>query len=395
MLRSMIKRERRALWGTLTFLSIVGIGASLCFAHAARSSATNDSARLATLTAQTQLAPLLIGRDLEAPITGQRYEQLSAAIGRDITSAGPVERVTIWSSVARDLYNADPALVGTRSSYLQQTVFEVANGGVRSEVTGGTLRTFVPLWLQPGGTVVVAEMDQAFGPIAASADAPWYRLALGLSIGLAIALSMCVLTFRTSVPRTSREAIYVPSRPSERRRDLNPPDLAPPDESAPAYTQAGFRQLEEARRVAEARAAAAEENYRALQADFKTMLENLKAVETELVSRESSADHAREEAETLRAQVRDSAKRIGALEGDGNAMRERLELRERELARTLVELQNLESRFHMSKLSEALRDLNEVVVPDVDGGTAGPPPRVIYTVSSEDEDVLPAAGKAR
>jgi len=411
MLGSVATRERRGFWGTASFLLVIGIGASLYFAQAARGSATDEAARLARLTAQTQLAPLLTDSDLQAPITGERYDELAAAIERDITTAGPVEQVTIWSSVARNLYDVDPALVGARSSYLQQLTFEVANGEPRTDVVDGMLRTFVPLWLQPGGTVVVAEMDQAFGPIAAQANAPWYRLALGLAIGLAIALSIYALTFLSSTRGASRETAYVPSRPSERPRDLNPPDG-----SSPAYTQAGFRQLEEARQTAEARAAAAEENYRGLQADFKTMLENLKILETNLASYESSATKAEREVETLRAQVRDSAERIGTLEDDGNAMRERLKLRERELGtaqaqldeaeakakqaereleRTLIELQTLESRFHMSKLSEALRDLDEVIVPDADGATAGPPPRVIYTVSSEDEDVLPAAGKAR
>lgn len=411
MLRAAVRRERRGLWGTLAFLSIVGIGASLCFAHVARSSAAEGSERLATLAAQTQLAPLLTAQDLEGPITGQRYEQLSAAIERDITSAGPVEQVTIWSSVARDLFNANPALVGTRSTYLQQLAFEVANGEPRSEIVEGVLRTFVPLWLQPGGTVVVAEMDQAFGPIAATADAPWYRLALGLSVLLAIGASMFALTFRASARSALREAIYVPSRPSGQPRATDPPDGA-----APVYTQAGFRQLDDARQAAEARAAAAEQSYRALQADFKTMLENLKALEADLASRESIADQVQQEAETLRAQVRDSARRIGALEDDGSAIRECLKLREhelgmtqarvdeaerrakdaeRELERTLIELQSLESRFQISKLSEALRNFDGVVVPDADRETEGPPPRVIYAVSSEDDHILPAARKAR
>jgi hypothetical protein len=253
-------------------------------------------------------------------------------------------------------------------------------------------------------------MDQAFGPIAAAAAAPWHRLLLGLSITLAMSVAMWAMTFAAGSRSARREPIYVASRPKR------PPHPDVPEPAAPVYTQEGFRQLEDARRAAEDRAAAAERNYRALQADFKTMLENLKAAEAALATHTSSAERAQQEAEALRAQVRDSAKRIGVLEQEGNAMRQRLKLRERELGmaqaradeaerrakdaereleRTVIELQSLESRFRMSKLSEALRDLDEIVVPDADGGTEGPPPRVIYSASDEGERVVPAAKEAR
>ncbi len=396
------------MWGALSVLLVVGIGACLSSARAARSRAVNDAAEQAKLVAQTQLAPLLTGDDLEGPVTGFRYVELSTAIERDIVANGPVEQVTLWSSIARNLYDADQSRVGTRSSYLRQMMFEVANGDFRSDVVDDTLRTFVPIWIHPSGTVAVAEMDLTFGPIAARANAPWYRVAFVFAIALVVTLCLYALTFRPQGRIPSRAFAYEPARPVGLARDL-----AVPDDPAPVYMQPGFREVEVGRQVAEARAATAEENYRALQTEFKTMLDNVKVLEAKVSSYESRDSQVDGEVEALRAQVRDSADRIHALEVDGSAIRERLKLREqelemvhagmeeaemkasqaeRDLERAMTELENLESRFHMTKLSEALQEMDDVVVDAEEEAPTTTEPRVIFTDSGE---TIVRTGKVR
>jgi hypothetical protein len=402
MLGAVAGRERRALWGTLALLLALGIGISLLRAQAARKEAADEAGAQARLTAQTSLSPLLTTKDLEGPITGERYGELTAAIERDITLNGPITQVTIWSSLGRNLYDAEPAQVGTRSSYLRELIFEVATGDPQSSVANGTLRTFTSLFLEPGGTVVVAEMDQPFGPIAAEANAPWYRLALGLGIGLLLTAALFAVTFLPKARTRPKSVTYQPSRP----RPASEP--TPPD-----YMQPGFRELEQARQEAEDRAAAIEKDYRGLQAQFKGTLEELKVAEAKLTERESTAPPADDDVVVLRAHLRDATQRLSEAEEDRQALRERLALRQQELEAALAlirelegqpekvrrafesedaEIDTIQSRLHLKKLGEAFRDRDEsLVVSDPDVEIAERP--VIYPEPADEQNDLPASGK--
>src|SRR3990172_1049902 len=128
MLGSLVKRERRPLWGWLSCLLLVAIGASMFMGIRARSEATAEAAKDAELVAQTELAPLLMPRDLMAPIIGDRATQLTQQIDAVITSITPVGRVRIYSSMGRLLYSAAPKIVGTRPTYLKNLPLDVASG---------------------------------------------------------------------------------------------------------------------------------------------------------------------------------------------------------------------------------------------------------------------------
>ena len=379
MLGSLVKRERRPLWGWLSCLLLVAIGASMFMGIRARSEATAEAAKDAELVAQTELAPLLMPRDLMAPIIGDRATQLTQQIDDVITSITPVGRVRIYSSMGRLLYSADPKIVGTRPTYLKNLTLEVASGDATTENHSGLLQTYVPIWLSPEGTVVVAEMSQAYGPIAAEAAGSWTLIALVCG---ALLLGTFAMVVMTTLAQPSRIPVQV------------------------YHQQAGFRVVEEQRLAAEGRAKAAEENYRSVQQQLKATLNQMKDLEGRLTMQESQTTTTDTELQALRDQLRDTAERLHKADLDNNQLRERMALRQRELeearhqvasirvdgseaeelkqrllaaerragelAREAERLENeldyTKSKFHMSKLSEALRefDNDEDIEIDVD-----------------------------
>jgi hypothetical protein len=402
MLGSLARRERRPLWGTLTFILAVGIGLSLYAAATAQAQATTDTERAARLAVQTQIAPMLQPKDLEAPIEGARAVSLGAQIQGTTTAAGPIDDVTIYSSLGKILYSANGSLTDTRPSSLADLVFSVANTSTQSRIHGEELQTYVPLWLRPGGTTVVVEMSQPFGSIARAANAPWYRLAMALGVLFLATAAVFGLTLRArALELTFAPTAYTGTNTVPRQKAQSGKRSA----GDPLYLQPGFQELEEQRQAAIRRAEANEENYRGLQQQFKGTLEELKRAEARLEMMENKTSTTGGDLRALRDQLRDTAERLHKAELDNNALRERLALRnteldevkgklhamrrsdidvkelrarvdaaerramemEQEVERIESELDDTSSRFHLTKLSEALRDMdNDVVIEEDD-----------------------------
>jgi hypothetical protein len=402
MVGSLARRQRRSLWATLTFILAVGIGISLYAATTTRAQVTTDAEREARLIAQTRLAPMLQPKDLEAPIEGDRAATLGTAIKDSITGIGPIDGVTIYSSLGRVLYDTDRSLINTRPAYLTDFLFSVANTSTESQIRGGELETYVPVWLNPGGTIVVVAMSQPFGAIASGADAPWYRLAIGLGVLCLAMATLFGLTLRDRKPEPVPEPTVYTGTNTTPREKAQKIAAAP---GAPLYQQAGFQELEEQRQVAMNRAEAAEGNYRGLQQQFKLTLEELKRAEARLAKMDERTSTTDGDLQALRDQLRDTSERLHKAEIDNRAMRERLALRntqleeingkllamrrsdaelnelrtrvataerraaemEHEVERIETELDVTASQFHLTKLSEALREMdNEVIVEEDD-----------------------------
>lgn len=383
---SLRRRGRRAFWAVSSLVAAVGIGLALWAAAQARAEARAEASRAARILAQTELAPLLRLRDLTSPIVGERATVLGAEIGRSITSAGPIDEVRIYSSVGRILYAKDPDVVGTRPSFLRSYMSEVAGGQARSWIRGGLLQTHVPIWLTPGGTVVVAEMSQPFGPIAAEANGPWYGLALGLGVVLLGTVTMAFRTARMPAPAPIPVKVSRPAPTRRAGRERRPPA------DAPVYEQPGFRDLEERRQEAERRAATAEENVQGIQKQLHEALIRIKEMEAKLTMAETQTTQHDGELQALRDQLRETASRLHQAELDNNALRERLALRQHELEEAMrgattaenaealrerlaaaelrvvelteamgrleAELDYTRSRFHLTMLTEALREFD-------------------------------------
>jgi hypothetical protein len=380
---ALVRRERRTLWGTLIPLIVVGIAACLYAASTSRDALVARAERDATVVAQNRLAPLLSVRDLAQPVTPERVEELAGLIEEEIIADGPVTSVRIYSAQGRILYDADPSVVTLKPTYLRGFLDEVTSEGTRSEVRSGLLQTYVPLRLASGGGTAVAELSQAFGPLAADARMPWIAIVAILGLLLVATIILYVLSARATTPAPTLGVV----------------------QAHPA-----FRAAEEARLRAEQRATATEVAFKDLQGQFRKTLDELKAMEASVTMHENETTGSDDEIQALRDQLRDTAERLQQAELDNRALRERLTARQTELeeqrarlAKTLertpreeldelrrrveiaerhatemeaeverieAELDYTANRFHMAKLTEALREF------DNDGA------------APEDEDIL-------
>lgn len=326
MLGSLARRERRPLWGTFTFILAAAVGLSVWAALNARTEAKGEAEVDAELAAQTELAPLLQPRDLMSPITGDRAVELTADIERSVTSVSAVDDVRIFSPLGRILYAEDPKFVGTRPSYLRNLTFEVASGDTRSIVRDGLLQTYIPIWLNAGGDVAVAELSQPLGPIVAEASAGWYQMALIAGVLMLGCFAMVVVTTRAGVAGSAPIHLYTSAVPRRLPRDTQSIAF-----EAPLYEQPGFRAIEEQRQEAERRASAVEENFRAVQKRLKEALAHVKELEGTLAMNEAQNGTNDGELTALRDQLRETSERLHQAELDNNAVRERMTLRQQEL----------------------------------------------------------------
>jgi hypothetical protein len=333
----------------LSVLLAVAVVLTVPLSRTTAGRATDRAATETTSTAQLSLAPLLVQSDLEAPVTGDRYNELAAGIRERITVPGPIQHVILWSVSGQILYDDDQVRVGGRDDALSAELAQVAGGSAESRVQDGMLETFVPLWLQADGPVAVAELDRPVDPITAEATKPWKLARMGLLALLGIALLTTLAAFRrrpaeaepagdpaeAPAPPPSREVrraleravgpaeprAPIPSQPVEEPGAPSAPVPAPrsrPEPSQtelPLYMQPGFRQIQEARDEAEQRARSTEQALHELQERFRmvaateTELQNARArireLEAELAERRREQQHVvLETADTPRVIIR-------------------------------------------------------------------------------------------
>ncbi len=413
MLASLAHRDRRSLWGTLSLVLIAGSGIAMLLANAQQRGIERDAARQARLTAQVGIAPLLQARDLEKPAEGDRYDALASGIESAVLASGPAQRVTLWGQDGRILFSPNASIVGTKQPSMQDLLFNVANTQATSDVQQGWFRSFVPLWLQPGGIVIVAELDQPYAPIVAQANKPWRTSALECAALALISMTFFGLTYRTRSASFAAQTLACAPAPAPKRV---PRHDMPTDESSPAYMLPGYRAEAEARREAETRASALEENFHGLQAQYRAALEQLKALDQKVLLQESSTSQTESDVQIVRDELQQTAERLHEIEIDRDAIRERLALRqselnaaegraleadtrsartERELERALSELERIQGSFHMSKLQEALLELDGGAE-DHDGngnGSTSTPRLILRPETDETNGVVPVARK--
>lgn len=116
--------------------------------------------------------------------------------------------------------------------------------------------------------------------------------------------------------------------PAVRRQ---PAGVQPIAFESPLYLQPGFRAIEEQRQEAERRAAAVEENFRAVQKRLKEALAQVKELDARLSMNEAQNGTNDGEIAALRDQLRETSERLHKAELDNNALRERMSLRQQEL----------------------------------------------------------------
>src|SRR5262249_43352838 len=147
--------------------------------------------------------------------------------------------------------------------------------------------TLVPIWLSPGGTVVVAEMSQPAGSVVSSATTPWY-LAAGVCAALMLgAIGMVAASSRQRTPAPVPVQVYpaMQPAPAASRGTARPREPQPSSQPQPsAFDAHRVEDAERSRRSAESRADAAEQNLHGIQKQLAEALEANRALEARLVT---------------------------------------------------------------------------------------------------------------
>lgn len=337
MLGALVRPQRRALWGALSFVLVAGIALSLSSTASARARRQAQVERDARLLVHGTIVPMLQDRDLEAPVSDTRAQELDDQIRSQIISRGTIDEVTIYSTHGRILYDSNHQVIGTRPPHLTGFLLDVLHDGAKSQVHGDQLITYVPVRLRPGGPGSIIAVAQPLDPLNGRTTAFPLLIAIGLG---ALSLLIGSLFAKRSQAATSAPSV-------EHVYELTPKPVAsstaatPSPPGSPSCVHPGFRAVEEARRAAEHRAAELEEDFKNLQRRFNQTLEQLNQAEGRL---ESDTATPGGELTSLRDELRDIAERLHKAELDNNALRERYALRTKELEEVKNQLEGLRSR---------------------------------------------------
>ena len=393
MVATLVRRSHRPLWVALTIAAAAAALACFWMSGRAREQAIVDAGARARIVAQTELAPLLLPKELLAPASGERARQLHDDVDRAITSLGTYDHVSLFSPEGRTLFADGARAVETSSRGPVGILTAAAAGTPQTRIVDGVLEAYVPIWLTPGGPMGVAELTRPWGPLSASATGGWD---LGVAVAGVLALLSLGMTavtataHRTERPRGSLYHPAIPRRPAAQV-------MTPVVSSASSAVASDERDaLEERLRAAEARAEAAEENFRTVQAQLKAALSQIHELEGRLAMQATEHAATGTEVGALRDQLRETAERLHEAEVDNDALRERMAIRQQELEDTRHQLQTMrgttaevaklrerldaaenaasavirelerveseldytKSKFHMTKLSEALREFD-------------------------------------
>ena len=340
-------RGRRSLHAVLVVLLAAVSAGAFFYSSSLEDSSIREAARQARLAAQVKLAGVLTERDLEEPAGDARYQELQAAITRVMPV--DIEAVTLWSPSGRVLYHDDAAMIGTRPTYPREFLGDVANGSTETKVEGGLLKTFVPVWVAPDGTIAVAQLDSAVAPIVSMAE--MVRIGSGV-LGLATLLLIVLLLFRAvkhkgkgarpdpqvalgrsgyavtpSAPRpAAKDGPKVAAEGVEVVKPLRSTSAAGSRRAAPdtGPESGAVKRLERERDEALAVAEAAERALQAVRTEHRAALEQVAALEARLIAAADGPLHSQEDIQALRDQMRETAERLYRAEEENRALKVRL-----------------------------------------------------------------------
>jgi hypothetical protein len=228
------------------------------------------------------LQPLLLPADLEAPIRGERYEELAAHV-EDHLLGGPINAVVIWRDDGTVLFADDPARVGEKDPAMRDEIHAVAAGTSEAVIDGERFRVFTSLRVGEDGELAAVEVGRSHAAIVAEAREPWYPWVSRALVAAVIFAALYIATgiFFAVLGRLDKRAARDGTAPSERHsaRAEKKATQAPPVDQ-PAYMHPGFQEESQARRRVE---------------------EELEAIEKERDSLRAKVRHLESELETIRS----------------------------------------------------------------------------------------------
>ena len=186
------------VWAVLALAAIGGLAFAIMYGSDALERESANAQGRAVRYVEEELAPRLVGSDLDGPITGQSAVSLEAAVERTILADERLTRVRIWSADGPLLFSTDQAdTPGSNAGLNDQLLRRVSREGVLTgsgiSDTGGEedperslVRTYVPL--ESGA---IAEIDQTDEGTLAVVRTEWmyYRILAGAMLLLFLVLT--------------------------------------------------------------------------------------------------------------------------------------------------------------------------------------------------------------
>jgi signal transduction histidine kinase len=203
---------------SLLVFALVGVGVAILREEDLRARSEESAAVRAELIAAGVVAPMLVPEDLRAPIRGERYRELDAALHGFAMEHAGVLRVKIWSREGIVVFSNDPDQVGLAPEP-EEDLLEAFEGEVASEISDldepenaserlladELFETYVPVEVAgvetPDGADAVVEVYQDYSAIRSELERLNRTLTITLGVGL---LALYVLLLPVMVGATRR-----------------------------------------------------------------------------------------------------------------------------------------------------------------------------------------------
>ncbi len=250
--RRNLSRDLRAWWATLALIGLFGAGLAYGVTWYTQGRLERDATRDARKLVVESFQPLLSTADVEAPVRGDRYDELLATLREGLLS-GPINAVRLWRADGTVLFADTPAMVGERDPEMREAIHSATAGTAEGFVDGDRFRVFAPVHVGDSDVLVAAELDRSHAAIVAEARETWYPW---VGRGLAVAAGFAGLYVVTAIffgilgglgRRASRREASAPAKPARARREVPPAPIP----NLPPYMQPGFQDEVQARREVE------------------------------------------------------------------------------------------------------------------------------------------------
>jgi hypothetical protein len=319
------RRLQRPIWAALSVVFVLGMMTSLFLAGRARQSAEATATAQAQLAVQTDLAPLLTPSDVAQPVTGARYQTLSALVTRRLLSEGPSDGVAVYRGDGTVVFDLERSMVGTRAPELRARLENVLRAGREGVVEGDAFHAFVPVRLKATDeAVAVADVTRPYEPLWVAASRSWRIAAIAFAALSLPAVGMLVVSFTASRPSDGSRAV-APGRSFAPAPERRPDGRGEVEPTAPTYEHPGFRAEVEARRRAEQRAARAEEATESIRRELERVRSASAPDAGEAAKGARRLAEAQEQARRAEADRRNAADKLQRAELQRAELYERLE----------------------------------------------------------------------
>jgi hypothetical protein len=281
-------RQLAVFFSTLALACLLGAGLAFGATYFAQTDLERDATRDARKLADDVIRPLLVPSDVEAPIGGERYDALLAAMDERVLG-GPIDRVRLWAPDGTILFADDADLVGTREADMREDIHATIAGTAQSTVVGSRFRTLTSLRIGEPPTPVAVELGRSHVGIVEAARDPWYPWAIRGAVATAVCAGLAVASWilfalvgalgrLTARRRAAREAKPTVARSGSRRTA---------DSEPASYMAPGFQEEVQAR-------LRAEEELDGVRRERDALLDRVRHLEAELDgARGGSSDEAR------------------------------------------------------------------------------------------------------